>query len=231
MNKHIKATLLPIAIALVGTGALLALTALIGQQARQEIAPYFIYQLITLGVSGVVIAIMYVAKGRRFDYLRVGVLRAEAKPIKPLGIKEGESWLAVGGTFIVIITVVTGIFLFLGYREQLAGVGMNSWVLALLIALPLSAINSFNEEIITRWTIVEGLIGKLARYAPWISALIFGVVHYFGVPGGVVGSVMAGFLAWLLARSIQDTKGVGWAWLIHFCQDVLIFTVTIAVFI
>lgn len=42
---------------------------------------------------------------------------------------------------------------------------------------------------------------------------------------------MAGFLAWLLARAIQDTGGIGWAWMIHFSQDVLIFTVTIALFL
>lgn len=231
MNKHTKTALLSIAIALVGTGALLLLTMLVGQQSGREILPYFTYQLITLGISATAIAAMYFAKRRKLDYLKVGSLRAKAKPIKSLGVKEGESWLSVGVTFTVIITVITGMFLFFGYSKQLADIQMSSWMLALLVALPLSAINSFNEEILTRWTIVEGLTGKFARYAPWVSALIFGTVHYFGVPGGIVGSIMAGFLAWLLARSIQDIKGVGWAWLIHFCQDVLIFTVTIAIFL
>lgn len=57
-------------------------------------------------------------------------------------------------------------FLFVGYSGKLVGVDINSWALALLIVLPLSVINSFNEEIITRWAIVEGLTGKFARYAP-----------------------------------------------------------------
>lgn len=231
MDKQFKVALLSVAVALIGTGALLLLTLLIGQQSGQKVPPFFVYQLITLGISAIVIAVMYFAKGRKLGYLKVGSLRAKAKPIKLLGIKEGESWLTVGITFTVIISAITGVFLFLGYGGQLADVGMKSWAVALLVALPLSVINSFNEEIITRWAIVEGLTGRFARYAPWMSALIFGTVHYFGVLGGVAGSVMAGFLAWLLARSIQDTKGVGWAWFIHFCQDVLIFTVTIALFI
>lgn len=220
-----------IAITIAGTGTLLLLTIIIGQQSRQEVLPYFIYQLITFGVSLTAIIAMYFAKSRRLDFLKLGSLRAKARPIKLLGIKESESWLVVGLAFAVIISVITGVYLFFGYSGQLASVGISSWVLALLVALPLSVINSFNEEIITRWVIVEGLTDKLAPYAPWISVLIFGSVHYLGVPGGIVGSVMAGFLAWLLARSIQDTKGIGWAWFIHFCQDVLIFTVTIALFI
>jgi len=231
MNKRFKVASLSVAIAISGTVSLLLLTTLIGQQSGQKILPYFIYQLISLVISATVIAAIYFTKGHRLNYLKLGSLRAKVSPTKLLGIKEGESWLHVGITFTVIISVVTGVFLFLGYRGQLTDVGINSWMLALLAALPLSAINSFNEEIITRWAIVEGLTDKFARYAPWISAVVFGTVHYFGVPGGMVGSVMAGFLAWLLARSIQDTKGIGWAWFIHFCQDILIFTVTIALFI
>jgi len=60
---------------------------------------------------------------------------------------------------------------------------------------------------------------------------VFGSVHYYGIPGGPVGSIMAGFLAWLGTRSIQDTRGIGWAWLLRFLQDVLIFFVTISVFL
>lgn len=98
-------------------------------------------------------------------------------------------------------------------------------------SLPLSATNALTEEVITRWAVVQSLSGGAAKFAPWVSAFIFGSVHYFGIPGGPVGAVMAGFLAWLLARSIQDTRGIGWAWIVHFCQGILIFTITIAIFI
>jgi hypothetical protein len=35
---------------------------------------------------------------------------------------------------------------------------------------------------------------------------------------------LAGFLGWFLAKSIGETHGFFWAWLIHFLQDVVIIT-------
>ena len=35
--------------------------------------------------------------------------------------------------------------------------------------------------------------------------------------------ITSGFLGWLLAKSVIETKGLGWALLIHFLQDVVIF--------
>jgi hypothetical protein len=34
---------------------------------------------------------------------------------------------------------------------------------------------------------------------------------------------MTGFLAWLLGKSVLETKGLLWAWFIHFLPDVVIF--------
>jgi len=83
--------------------------------------------------------------------------------------------------------------------------------------------NSFVEEIITRLAVVVVLKDILKdRAIPFVSALIFGTVHYWGNPGGLLGVIVAGFLGWLLAKSILETKGIFWAWLIHFLQDVII---------
>ncbi|NUQ25067.1 MAG: hypothetical protein HUU34_14055 [Saprospiraceae bacterium] len=59
------------------------------------------------------------------------------------------------------------------------------------------------------------------RVCLW-SAAIFGGIYYFGTPGGPLGLLMAGFLGWLLAKSLVETRGFGWAWSIHFLQDVVI---------
>jgi uncharacterized protein len=37
-----------------------------------------------------------------------------------------------------------------------------------------------------------------------------------------VGMLLAGFLGWLLAKSVFETQGLFWAWGIHFLQDVVI---------
>ncbi len=219
---------LGVLIAAAGTGAILLLTLRIGQQQAEELGRYFIYQAAGLAVAlGVVVGVAAL-NGR--DVLRWGGLAAPARRMSLLGVAAGESWRRVGITFAVIISLVTAVFLAVGYWEELGSVSAMSWMLALLAAIPLSATNALTEEIITRWAVVQSLTGRAARYAPWVSALIFGSVHYFGIPGGPVGALMAGFLAWLLARAIQDTRGIGWAWIIHFCQDILIFTVTIALF-
>ena len=78
---------------------------------------------------------------------------------------------------------------------------------------------------ITRFAVVSALDGLLSRQLIYLtSAAIFGLAHYFGTPGGVAGGALAGFLGWLLAKSIYETRGIFWAWLIHCLQDVIIFT-------
>lgn len=218
-----------VTIAALGTGALLVLTTVIGQQTAENLGLYALYQGAGLATAAVVVVSVALLNGRA--HLRWGTLRAPSRRMLALGVKDGESWRQVGITFTVIISAVTGLFLFLAYQDQLGSIAPASWALALAVAIPLSASNALTEELITRWAVVESLSGSAARFAPWVSAAIFGAVHYFGIPGGAVGAVMAGFLGWLLARSIQDTRGIGWAWIVHFCQDVLIFTVTLALFI
>ena len=96
----------------------------------------------------------------------------------------------------------------------------------LMFSLLFSLTNSFIEESVTRIGVVVTLKGIVKdKTIPLISALIFGVVHYWGNPGGIPGLLAAGFLGWFLAKSIVETKGIYWAWLIHFVQDVIIFTV------
>jgi len=220
-----------IALAVIGTAALLGLTQAIGQQTAEELGRYLLYQVAGLAVAALVVGGVVLLTGRRPAFLRWGRLAAPARPIPVLGIKPTETWRTVGITFAVIISAVTAVFLFLGYRSQVGGVGWSSWLLALAVAVPLSLTNALTEELITRWAIVESMHGPWARYAPGVSALVFGSVHWFGIPGGPVGALMAGFLGWLLARSIQDTRGIGWAWIIHVCQDILIFTTTLALFV
>jgi hypothetical protein len=36
---------------------------------------------------------------------------------------------------------------------------------------------------------------------------------------------MSTLLGWLLAKSVLETRGLGWAWIVHFSQDVIIFVV------
>jgi len=214
-----------------GTVALLLLSLAIDQQHQQKLALFFIYQGCSLLISLTVILTTRLAKGTQLRYLRIGDLKAPTNPSKLLGIKATDNWMPVGLTFAALISIATAAYLLIYNWGALATVQLQTWLLAAVLSLPLSALNAFNEEIVSRWAVVEALSGRLARFAPWVSAAIFGTVHFFGTPGGLLGSLMAGFLAWFLARSIQETRGIGWAWIIHFLQDVMILTVMIALFI
>jgi membrane protease YdiL (CAAX protease family) len=92
------------------------------------------------------------------------------------------------------------------------------------LVLLFAATNAWTEEILSRFVIVAGLHGKLSPDAIcWISSIIFGLGHFFGTPNGIFGVIASGILGWLLAKSVFETKSLGWALLIHFLQDVVIF--------
>ena len=61
------------------------------------------------------------------------------------------------------------------------------------------------------------------------SAAFFGMAHYYGAPSGVIGVVMSGVLGWFLARAMFETRGFLAPWIIHFLQDVVIFSTIVVV--
>lgn len=158
-------------------------------------------------------------------YFSFGNINAIVEPEKMIGLrpKENEKWLRVGMTFSVIISAVTFIIIFF---QALKGNIIEASNLRYLPFIPIfAAANSFTEEMITRFSIVavlDDVMGK--KHVSLVSGLLFGSVHYFGVPGGISGAMVAGFLGWFLAKSIQETRGIFWAWFIHFLQDIIIFT-------
>ena len=122
---------------------------------------------------------------------------------------------------LVIISVVTGIFMGL----QL-GQAPSAWS-RLLAWLPwillFAAMNALTEEVIFRFNLIVLLTGRMSAQAIYlISAVLFGLPHYAGMPNGILGVLMAGVLGYVLAKSVVETKGMFWAWFIHFVQDVLI---------
>jgi hypothetical protein len=130
--------------------------------------------------------------------------------------------LQLGIQFALIISGVTFVVIYFqlmrGKRLQEHTLRFFLWVVVLAL------MNAFTEEMITRFSVVALLDNLIPLpYVYLTSALICGSVHYFGMPGKIPGVLMAGFLGWLLAKSIGETQGFFWAWLIHFLQDVIIF--------
>ena len=146
------------------------------------------------------------------------------EPVKWLGIKEGERWNKLGPLFALIISSGTLAFLILAGHPPLdLVVQALPFLPAILIA---AALNAFYEEVTYKasfLSVLEDVVGK--HQSLWLMAAFFGIWHYYGIPYGIVGVIMASFLGWFLGKSMLETRGLWWAWFIHFCQDVLIFSV------
>ncbi|NGZ75251.1 CPBP family intramembrane metalloprotease [Saccharibacillus sp. VR-M41] len=185
------------------------------------------YQVTVLALAAIVIGLVYAMTGREgLAYLnlrrRGGVIRPEPWiGVKP---KAGETWRHLGLNFAVVITLATAIVI---YFQVVHGKSISfDWVPGIFLVLAFALANAFSEEILFRFSFVA-VVSKYG-YSPYLAqglaAAIFGVVHYFGNPGGLVGVLMAAFIGWFLAKSMLETKGFFWALIIHFLQDVVIFT-------
>jgi hypothetical protein len=175
--------------------------------------------LVTLGI---IAALFVLKKSRAAFFLVKGDTSAPTEPVKILGIKSTERWNTLGRNFALILSLGTLTFLVLAGRPPLDIVlRALPFLPAILLA---AALNAFNEEMTYKASFLSVLEEPLGRHqALWLMAAYFGIGHFYGVPYGVIGVLMAGFLGWFLGKSMLETRGLAWAWLIHFFQDVLIF--------
>lgn len=176
------------------------------------------------GVAVAVIAALWVVKRSRSAFFLVkGRLDAPIEPVSWLGIRGGESWRTFGWIFTLIAGFAVMVPLALSTRPT-ADTLMRAAPLIPAVLL-FSAVNAFTEEVYFRASLLSTLpdvVGK--NHALLINAVFFGLNHWtHGSPPGVVGFLMTGFLAWILGKSMLETKGLFWPWLIHFVPDVVIF--------
>jgi uncharacterized membrane protein len=95
---------------------------------------------------------------------------------------------------------------------------------SLPVVLLAAALNAFDEEATSKASPLSVVMESIgSRQALRMVAAYFGIAHFCGVSCGVIGVLLAWFLGWILARSMLETRGLTWAWFIHFVQDVLIF--------
>lgn len=130
-------------------------------------------------------------------------------------------WSRVGPPVFVLTVIPLALQL-----RTVAGPGNLSriGIAGLAAAFVFAAINAGFEEMRFRCVLLahsERTVG--GRQGIWLTSVLFGLAHWGGHPAGISGIVMSGFLGWLLATSILDTRGWGWAWLIHAGEDIVIF--------
>lgn len=168
-------------------------------------------------------ALWLMFRQRQAYFLTRGNLNAPIGRVPWLGIQAGEKWRTFAFIFAGIATLAVAIPTFLGM--SLSGEQFARALPLLPMAILLAAVNAITEEIYYRLSMLSTLhqwVGS--TQALLISLVFFGLGHYLvGSPPGVVGFLMTGFLAYLLGKSILETKGVFWAWFIHLFPDIVVF--------
>jgi membrane protease YdiL (CAAX protease family) len=178
-------------------------------------------QLVSLAVTALVVAVVVISVPSSRRFLRLGQWNAEVEPVPAIGLKPKphQTWKHVGLSFALILTVICA--LVIGTQVGLPSasvVRLIPWILLL------SLCNATVEEMISRFGVIGALQDVIGNRSRWVSALLFGVPHYWGSPSGLIGVAMAGFLGWFLAKNVQETGGMGWAILLHTLLDVVVFT-------
>ena len=171
---------------------------------------------------GMILVLLILGYLRREFFLVRGEINAPAEPVRWLGINQPVPWIRLGLISSVAIGLGLLVFLFAAGRPSLET--LKNVIPYLPWVLLFAATNAFGEEMSYRAALLTPLhtaVGKSQSIL--LTAALFGIWHFYGVPYGVIGVLMAGFLGWWLGKSMLETRGFFWPWFIHFVQDVCIF--------
>jgi membrane protease YdiL (CAAX protease family) len=136
-------------------------------------------------------------------------------------------WSVLGPMLLVLISA--GLIVQLWAVSHPSGHFRAGVILAgLPAAIVFAVVNSSCEEFRFRCVLLaQGARSVGMAQAIAATSILFGLAHFNGHPSGISGVLMSTFFAWVVAKSMVDTGGWGWAWLMHFVQDVIIFLVVL----
>jgi len=177
-----------------------------------------------LAGMAVVLAVLWAILRRRGAFfLKVGQLDAPFEPVRWLGIRRGETWKTFGWIFSAVIGGGALVFLATAAGPLLG----EFWqVVPLLpVVVLLSAMHALSEELTFRAPLLATTHGVIGRdQALWLTVVFFGLSHYsYGDPSRPIGFLMTGFLAFVLGKSMLETRGCLWALFMHMVADIPIF--------
>lgn len=187
-------------------------------------ARLFIERLLT--VSGVLLlGFTLIGSGitRRDLFLCRGDLAAPAQPVPFLGLRKSIPWSWFGPALILVFGGALSLFLYFMVRPDFSASGRILHFLPWILLV--AALNAASEEFQFRNVLLAHLrhVFRPAE-AVFVTAVLFGLGHFYGQPSGPLGVVMAGFAGWIWARSMIETRGFVWAFAIHMVQDIVIFS-------
>lgn len=180
----------------------------------------------TFTLSGaILISFTLIGSGltRRDLFICVGNPAAPAQPIPFLGLRKPIPWTWLGPAFILVFALGLAPYLYLTVHPNFSI--SDRIVRAFPWSVAVAILNAASEEFQFRSVLLAHLRGVFRpAETVLLTAVFFGLGHYYGQPSGPLGVLMAGFAGWIWARSMVETRGGLWAFLIHVIQDIVIFT-------
>lgn len=179
-----------------------------------------------IGIIPVVGILIALFKSPTAVYITKGDLSVKADEIKWLSIKKDTiNWRKLAIISSVLISLGTVLLTIFTVPWTTTNLNIDNLIKYFPFVVVFAILNSLSEGLLFRSAILGPLKNVLPKnQAIFIAAMIFGIAHYYGAPSGVVGVVMSGLLGWYMLRSMYETKGFASSWIIHFMQDVVIFT-------
>lgn len=175
---------------------------------------------VVLAVALMALTLIHSGLSRRDLFLARGNMRARSH--LPLPFVSSWRWTLVGPLAFVAIAIPATVVLVLQIHPDLALAHNMLSMLPLVIVFAI--INAAQEEFTYR-------VVYLARLAPvvgtgqalLITSVNFGINHWVGGhPNGLAGVVIVALLGYILGRSMLDTRGIAWAWIIHTAADIIV---------
>jgi membrane protease YdiL (CAAX protease family) len=178
--------------------------------------------MLVLRTLAVLIVLFLFGLSRREAFLTAGEMAA---PVQGLNLPGGRrlSWAAFGPVMALLLAGL--FFLILLAMNPGLGPGLASAISWLPLILISALLNAFGEEASFRAAPLATLLPAVGtKHAIWLTAVWFGLGHYYGgVPSGPVGAIGVTLLALLLGKAMVDTRGIGWPLLLHIAIDTVIY--------
>jgi membrane protease YdiL (CAAX protease family) len=185
---------------------------------------FFGERLLRIGAVLVMLLVLVRMGFKRRDvYLAVGDLRAIAEPMRIPS--KPEPWTKFGRNYAVISVGLLLAFLIPALQPSLGELSIGLVAFAAICA----AMNSFAEEFLYRAALIPQVLPLFGKRSTLLLLPVwFGLAHWFGVPSGLTGVILAAIGAWFFTRAMIETRGIAWAWFLHFLAD---FTVYLVLFL
>ena len=133
---------------------------------------------------------------------------------------HGKLWIGSG----VVAALAVGLMVVYLQTRAAEGQGATGAIRYLPLTLVLAAMNSFAEEMLYRGVLLGPLLRQVtANQAISMTAVLFGLAHYYGTPSGFPGMALTFIAGWVFGLAMVETRSILLPWFLHFVPDAAIY--------